>query len=198
MNHVALLETITQLVSPLVITHNLELWGIEIINTSQPIVKIFIEATYSPASFINNNTPVQPKTQGVTIEQCAILSRLIGLTMEVEKLFTTKWTLEVSSPGLERSFFNLEQLKKYIHQELEITLTTPHPLWPGRKKFQGTLSTVTNETFTLQLSLTQRKPTEPDVVCITWPQVQKAKLMYQLPKPNKKSGTMKRLIGGIV
>lgn len=195
MSHSKALETITQLVAPLAMAQGLELWGVEVVGTTRPITRIYIDTTKTH-TFSNETHTTPNDTTGVTIDQCAKLSRLIGLTIEVEEIFTHQWTLEISSPGLERPFFTIEQLKPYINHELEVTLKYPHELWPGRKNFHGRLTHVIDKTFTLSLSLDQRKPSEPDTVHITWQQVHKAKLTPNLPKPNKKSGTLKGLGGG--
>lgn len=194
MNSDALIETITQLISPLITAQELKLWGIELVNLPQPTIKIFVDTIETNRLHENNIIP--PKSEQITIEQCASLSRLIGLTLEVEELFPNKWTLEVSSPGLERSFFTIQQLSNYINHEIDVTLKEQHPLWPNRKKFYGTLISIADNTFMLNLSLAHRKSDEPENVNINWQQVRKAKLVHHFFQPNKKLGSTKGLNGG--
>lgn len=194
MSNSALIEAITQLVSPLITDQGLELWGIELFNVSQPTVKIFIDSIKT--NQLDEHSAINSTNQHVTIEQCAALSRLIGLAIEVEEFFSKKWVLEVSSPGLERSFFNILQLSTYINHEVNVILKDQHPTWPDRKSFHGTLINVINNTFMLSISLAHRKPDEPEDVYITWPQVHKVTLVHQFFQPNKKSRSTKGLNGG--
>lgn len=194
MNSAALIETITQLISPLITAQKLKLWGIELVNIPQPTVKIFIDTI--EINTLDENSLINPKPEQITIEQCASLSRLIGLTLEVEELFSNRWTLEVSSPGLERSFFTIQQLSNYINHEIDVTLKEQHPLWPDRKKFYGMLISIADNTFMLNLSLAHRKPDEPENVNIDWHQVRKATLVHHFFQPNKKLGSTKGLNGG--
>lgn len=76
---------------------------------------------------------------GVTIDQCAGLSRLLGLALEVEDCIPGPYVLEVSSPGLDRIFFTAGQLAGAVGRVVEITLLDPVPDFPGRRKFRGTL-----------------------------------------------------------
>lgn len=194
MNSAALIETITQLISPLITAQKLKLWGIELVNIPQPTVKIFIDTIET--NTLDENNLINPKPEQITIEQCASLSRLIGLTLEVEELFSSRWTLEVSSPGLERSFFTIQQLSSYINHEIDVTLKEQHPSWPGRKKFYGMLISIADNTFMLNLSLAHRKSDEPENVNIDWHQVRKATLVHHFFQPNKKLGSTKGLNGG--
>ena len=129
--------------------------------------------------------------QGVTIDQCAELSRLAGLALDVEDPFATNWTLEISSPGLQRPFFKIDQLRNYVGRELEVVLAAPLDTWPGRKKFSGVLAAVADEEFTLSLPDTSRKAEEPEEVTIAWPFVRKATLVHHFPEPGKKLGGKK-------
>lgn len=126
---------------------------------------------------------------GVSIEQCAKLSRMLGLTLDVEGPFAAAWTLEVSSPGLERVFFKLSQMPPYIGREMELTLLDGHPTWPvaegipGRRKFRGTLEAVSETAFTLRIPAESRKQDDPEHVEILWPSVRRVNLVHIFPEP---------------
>jgi ribosome maturation factor RimP len=53
------------------------------------------------------------KEGGVSVEDCAKVSRKIDPILEKEDLFERKWYLTVSSPGIEISKEDLERLKKF-------------------------------------------------------------------------------------
>ena len=117
-----LAAVLTDLTAPLAASLGLELWGIELAFGGRSLVRVFVESE-----------------NGVTIEQCAELSRLLSLSLDVEDIIPGAYVLEVSSPGLERAFFTESQLARAVGQRVEITLHQPLPAWPGRRKFRGAL-----------------------------------------------------------
>ncbi len=194
------IESVARLSAPLAASLGLELWGVEILGASRPLVRVYVDAPNLPEqrdeSAENGREDAGPETPGVTIEQCAELSRLLGLSLDVEDMFASGWTLEVSSPGLERPFFRLEQLRAYLGREVEVVLSAPLAAWPGRKKFHGVLSRTTDNAFTLDLPLApvaRRAADEPASADIPWSAVRKAVLVHIFPEPGaKKGGNTKR------
>ena len=122
MNQSPLAAAITDLAAPLAASLGLELWGVELAFSGRGLVRVFVESE-----------------NGVSVDQCAELSRLLGLSLDVEDLVPGAYVLEVSSPGLERTFFTEAQLARAVGQRVEITLHEPQPAWPGRRKFRGLL-----------------------------------------------------------
>lgn len=114
---------------------------------------------------------------GVSVDVCAEISRLIGLSLEVEDIFANAWILEVSSPGLERSFFEISQLRPYLGHPVDVTLENSHPDFADRKKFRGTLKEAAANTFTLILD----NP-EGQECTIDWDTVKKAHLVHIFPE----------------
>ena len=114
---------------------------------------------------------------GITIDQCAELSRLLGLTLEVEDCVESAYVLEVSSPGLERLFFNAEQLKRALGVKVEATLFKPLTEFPGRRKFIGIVNGVEGDLCTLTVA-------EPESVQVSfpWNMVKKIKQIYVAPE----------------
>ena len=141
------IEFITELVTPLAASLGLAVWGVELGGAARPIARIYVDvlpgAEPAPSDGASGEAGLLP--QGVTIDQCAELSRLAGLALDVEDPFATNWTLEISSPGLQRPFFKIDQLRNYVGRELEVVLAAPLDTWPGRKKFSGFLSAVADE-----------------------------------------------------
>jgi len=62
--------------------------------------------------------------------------------MDVEDPISGEYTLEVSSPGLDRPLYTLEQFKAYIGQRISIKL---QHAFDGRRKFTGQLNGVEGE-----------------------------------------------------
>jgi ribosome maturation factor RimP len=128
---------------------------------------------------------------GVAIDTCAELSRLLGLTLDVEDVIPGAYVLEVSSPGLERTFFTPEQLAAAVGDVVEITLHAPMQAYPDRKKFLGTLVDASGGSFSVvPLDIPKRAAKEeaedaPIPAVFAWGDVKKAKRVHFLPETPK-------------
>lgn len=61
--------------------------------------------------------------EGISIDECAKISRKLGNDIEAENLFETPFVMEVSSPGVDIPLTNARQYSKNIGRNLKITLT---------------------------------------------------------------------------
>lgn len=175
-------DFLVQTATPLAASLGLEIWGIEVVGSSRPVARIYVDADpalatqtelVAPENDVENLSDVP---HGVTIDQCAHLSRLVGLSLDVEDPFANKWILEVSSPGLERPFFKIDQLRPYVGREVDVTLTESPLEWNGRKKFCGVLQSVQDEMFVLVP--TARTVDDPEDVRVAWQDVRRANLVH--------------------
>ena len=60
--------------------------------------------------------------EGISIDECAKISRKLGNDIEAENLFETPFVMEVSSPGVDIPLTNARQYSKNIGRNLKITL----------------------------------------------------------------------------
>ena len=74
------------------------------------------------------------KEQGVTVDDCASVSRHLAGVLDVEDPFVGEYTLEVSSPGIDRLLFKREQFAAYEKQPIDVKLRFP---FERRRKFRG-------------------------------------------------------------
>lgn len=74
--------------------------------------------------------------EGVTLDECARLSRLLEHELEDVGAVPERYVLEVSSPGLERPLTKRRHFERFAGREVEIRLYAKRD---GRKKFVGTL-----------------------------------------------------------
>jgi len=88
------------------------------------------------------------KEGGVTVEDCADVSRQVSAVLDVEDPIADKYNLEVSSPGLDRPLFTLAQYTRYVGQEIVVHLRIPVA---DRRKWQGELAKIENDMITLIL-----------------------------------------------
>ena len=73
---------------------------------------------------------------GITVEDCAEVSRELGTILEVRDLIPNRYVLEVSSPGLTRSLKKPGDFNKYQNRSVKIKLFLP---LEGRRNFKGKL-----------------------------------------------------------
>ncbi len=149
----SLAKKISDFVEPAIGAMGLSLWGVEVTSANRPTVIIYIDSD-----------------SGVSIDQCAKVSREIGLMLEVEEIINSAYVLEVSSPGLERKFFKPEQVTANIGKKLEVALIISIE---GRKNFRGILTETDDEGLVLQLE-DQEEPVKLD-----WDRIRKAKLIHE-------------------
>ncbi|WP_136254886.1 ribosome maturation factor RimP [Onishia niordana] len=85
---------------------------------------------------------------GVTVDDCADISRQISAVMDVEDPIAGEYRLEVSSPGLDRPLFTLDHFERFKGHVVAIKLRTP---FDGRRKFQGLLAGIEEDEVLLQV-----------------------------------------------
>ncbi len=180
------IASIAQLAEPLAASLGLVLWGVECIGAKRTVLRIFVEKAGATSSEEGGATV---RESGVSVEECAELSRLLGANLDVEEPFAAAWTLEISSPGFERTFFRLAQLRGYEGKTVDAILSSGHPAWPvtegipGRKHFRGVLRRVDDEAFVLGVAAETRAPGEPEEVVIPWELVRRVRLVYDFLEP---------------
>ena len=72
----------------------------------------------------------------VSVDECAKVSRQLQALLAVEETMTGAYTLEVSSPGLERPLFRLAHYLRFLGEKVRIKL---HHAVHGRSRFVGNL-----------------------------------------------------------
>ena len=80
------------------------LWGIEIIGSSHnPLLRIYID-----------------KAEGVTLEDCEKVNKHVYQLLLDNEYFHENGSIEVSSPGVDRKFFKIEQYAKFVGEQLKV------------------------------------------------------------------------------
>ena len=74
--------------------------------------------------------------KAMTVEDCADISRTVSALLDVADPIATAYTLEVSSPGIDRPLVRREDFARFAGFEAKIELTAPVD---GRRRFRGTL-----------------------------------------------------------
>jgi ribosome maturation factor RimP len=72
----------------------------------------------------------------------------VGAVLDVEDPIAGDYTLEVSSPGLDRRLFELEQYARFAGEQIDLKLRVP---FEGRRRIQGILKGVEDEDIVVQV-----------------------------------------------
>ena len=76
----------------------------------------------------------EAESRHVTIEDCEAVSREVSAQLDVEDPITGNYTLEVSSPGIDRPLFTLAQFVRHQGESAKVVLRIPQE---GRRRLQG-------------------------------------------------------------
>ncbi|MAV27653.1 MAG: ribosome maturation factor RimP [Gammaproteobacteria bacterium] len=119
-------ETLHRVLEPEVVAADCELWGIEYIDTARSVIlKIYIE-----------------KSGGVTVDDCARVSEQVSTILDVEDPIGGHYTLEVSSPGIDRRLFTALHFESCKGEQVSVNLKISIN---GRRRFKGTLCGMEND-----------------------------------------------------
>jgi len=109
------------------IDHGLELVHVEVAGPEgHPIVRVFID-----------------KPGGVTHEDCSAVSTQIGTVLDVEDFIHSAYTLEVSSPGLERGLYKLTDYQRFAGSAAKLKTRSPIG---SQRNFRGRILGFENQT----------------------------------------------------
>lgn len=136
---------LTELLSSSIEALGYQLWGIEFHpNSKNAILRIFID-----------------KENGIGIEDCEIVSHQVTGLLDVHDPITMAYTLEVSSPGLDRFFFYPEQFAQYKDQLISFQLRSAIN---NRRRFQGKVIDVTDTDLSIIMKLENNQFSETPVL----------------------------------
>lgn len=125
-------QAIQSLIQPTVESLGFELWGVDYLAQGKHSrLTVFIDGE-----------------NGVNVDDCATVSRQISALLDVEDPISGHYNLEVSSPGMDRPLYTLEQFERYVGHLVSVRLREP---FEGRRKFQGALTGVEDDEVILRV-----------------------------------------------
>lgn len=116
---------IDQLLQPGAQALGYELVAVEMSGGESSILRVYID------------TP-----EGITVDDCAKASRQFSVILDVEAPISNRYTLEVSSPGMDRPLAKPAHFQQVLGQGVKVKMTT---LINGRRRFTGELIEANNE-----------------------------------------------------
>ncbi len=114
-------EELTRLLTPIVDAMGYEMVRVLITGTRNPTLQIMAE---------------RRDGVGMTVEDCAEISRAISAVLEVEDPIDDTYSLEVSSPGIDRPLVQLKDFERFAGFDVRVEMKAPHD---GRRRLKGRL-----------------------------------------------------------
>ena len=102
----------------------------------------------------------QKDGQGMTVDDCATISRAISALLDVEDPVKGAYTLEVSSPGIDRPLVRMGDFDRF--QGFQAKIETNRP-FNGRRRFKGRLLGVEGESVRIMIDGQEMKLPHPDI-----------------------------------
>ena len=148
----SVVDRISEAISPILWTLGLELADVVCVGQgSRSVVRVFID-----------------KPEGVTLDDCERAHKALGPALDVADPFPHAYTLEVSSPGLDRPFKRMQDYRRAIGKRVSLKLREP---LVGQWRLMGTLMDVTDDSVTLDVS----EPPPPRSVTVEHRKIGEAK-----------------------
>ena len=115
-------DQLQALLAPSVESMGYVFWGLEYIQGRGAVLRIYID-----------------HEDGITVDDCAEVSHQVSGVLDVEDPISGEYTLEVSSPGMDRPLFTLEQWQLYIGEKVQVRLLAPVS---NRRRFTADITAV--------------------------------------------------------
>ena len=126
-------DRIGEVVSPILWALGLEL--VDIVSVGQgarSVVRVYID-----------------KVGGVTVEDCGRAHLAISPALDVADPFPHAYTLEVSSPGLDRAFKRIQDYRRAVGKQVSVKLRQPID---GQWRLAGVLKEVNEQGVTIEVN----------------------------------------------
>jgi ribosome maturation factor RimP len=156
-------EKLLRVVEPVVRSHGLELVDAALGHgPTRALIRVVLDT---------------PQGDGrVRVDECAAVSREIGHGLDVSEFLGGAYTLQVSSPGVDRHLGREIDFERVVGREVALETREPRD---GRRRFKGELVAFDGVTATLRV--------EGRELCIPFADVERAQAFYPFPQPHKSS-----------
>lgn len=142
-----------ELINPVVTMLGFELVGIEYFpRGKKSLLRIYID-----------------KPDGISLDDCAVVSHQVSGTLDVEDPIKGNYILEVSSPGIDRPLFKMEHFAQFAGNKVKLRLVYPRD---GQRNLKGTLQGMENDNVKLEV--------DGKLLLLPFSTIEKAKLVPDL------------------
>lgn len=123
-------DSLKQMLEPVITALGYDFWGLELqLGGKRKLLRVYID-----------------QKDGVGIDDCERVSRQVSAILDVEDMVRGEYVLEVSSPGMDRPLYELDQFVKYLGEEITLRLRFPYE---GRRNYRGRLKAVEGDEIVL-------------------------------------------------
>ncbi len=109
------------------------------------------------------------KPEGITHKDCQVVSQQVGALLDVEDLLDSRYTLEVSSPGLDRKLVKPADYQRFAGRQINLALKVARE---GRRRFRGLLLGMEKEAVRVDIG-------DGQVVSFEYGEIEKANLVAE-------------------
>ena len=120
-----------ELIEPAVTALGFELVGVEFIHGKSGLLRVYID-----------------HPDGISVDDCQAVSHQVSGVLDVEDPIRGEYTLEGSSPGLDRPLFQARDFERFAGNQVDVRLLAPVN---GRRKFKGVLGGLRDGQVVLQM-----------------------------------------------
>ena len=159
----SLLERIREIVDQVATSEGMELVDVELCGRGpSATLRIFLD-----------------KPAGITHKDCQVVSQQVGALLDVEDMIGDRYTLEVSSPGLERKLVKPADYQRFAGRRINLALKVARE---GRRHFRGLLLGIEQETVRVDIG-------DDQVMSFEYGEIEKANLVAEFfGRPGATSG----------
>lgn len=147
-----IIKDIVRLLEPILLEMHFELVDVEYLHEhGRFVLRIYLD-----------------KNGGITLDDCALISREIDYLIEINNIIKNAYSLEISSPGLNRPLARKEDFVKAVGSTIKVKMMSPVN---GRLNFAGRLQAFRDENLFLDIG--------DMIVELMWLDIKKANLLYE-------------------
>lgn len=143
---------VAEIVAPAIAAMGYELVRVQLMGDRAPVLQLMAERS---------------DRAGMTVEDCTAISRAVSALLDVEDPIDGRYSLEVSSPGIDRPLVALVDFERFSGHLAKVETRVPVD---GRKRFRGTLAGVEGELVRLDRD-------DDGTVLVPFEQISRAKLI---------------------
>ena len=124
------ITAIEKTIRPSVEALGFELWACQLLSSKRLILRVLVD-----------------KEGGISIDQCQQVSRQVASVLDVEQIIKSAYSLEVSSPGLDRPLVKQDHYERYQGHQIKLTYFEPGQ---GKRTITGLLLEVNGHTMIVE------------------------------------------------
>lgn len=111
---------------------------------------------------------------GIKVEDCERVSHQVSGLLDVEDSIQGQYTLEVSSPGLDRLLFKIEHFDRFVGQQIKVRLKLP---LNGQRNFTGKLLGTRDGSVLMQVEAQEKSGEAMQELVVSLEKIEAARLV---------------------